>query len=125
MITVRGSKSSAATRRVPVEPSFRPLLELLLKEAGDGALVNVPRADGKGGTSNLMRLDLEAAGLARASSATTSGTCPSPSTGAGTRRSRTGPSRDARSTLLRMYASVSRNSRANSSGAAVATGCHG
>lgn len=36
------------------------------REAGDGALVNVPRADGKGGTSDLMRLDLEAAGLTRA-----------------------------------------------------------
>jgi integrase len=66
LITVRGTKSNAATRQVPVEPTFRALLALLVKEAPGGPLVNVPRADGKGGTSDLVRHDLETARLTRA-----------------------------------------------------------
>lgn len=66
VITVRGKKSRAAKRQVPIEPAIRPLLEHIVKTRKTGPLLDVPRADGKGGSSDLIKRDLERAGLTRA-----------------------------------------------------------
>lgn len=65
MIRIRGKKSTAARRVVPIEPAFRPLLAALVKAFPTGPLFDVPRADGKGGASDLMKKDLDRAGLTR------------------------------------------------------------
>ena len=65
VVRVRGKKTTAAKRTVPIEPSLRPLLETLVAERPKGALFDVPRADGKGGASDLVKKDLERAGLSR------------------------------------------------------------
>ena len=65
LITVRGKKTSAAKRQVPIEPGLRPLLERLVKVRPTGPLIEVPRADGKGGASDLTKKDLERAGVTR------------------------------------------------------------
>ncbi len=65
MVRVRGKKTTAAKRTVPIEPSLRPLLEALVDERPRGALLDVPRPDGKGGASDLVKRDLERAGLTR------------------------------------------------------------
>jgi integrase len=81
-IRVRGRKTNAAKRTIPTEPSLRPLLDLLVACdacngaepkcdacAGtgrrSGALLDVPRADGKGGASDLVKKDLDRADLDR------------------------------------------------------------
>lgn len=79
-LRVRGTKSNAARRTVPIEPSIRRLLAALVaaeeerielakgggRELAKGPLLDVPRADGKGGASDLVKKDLERAGLTRA-----------------------------------------------------------
>lgn len=79
IIRVRGKKTTAAKRTIPIEPSLRPLLEALIAEEEErvtrakaeggelakGPLLAVPRADGKGGASDLTKRDLERAGLTR------------------------------------------------------------
>jgi len=62
---VRGTKTAAAKRVIQIEPALRSLLESLVDEHESGALLNVPRADGKGGSSDLVKKDLERAGLTR------------------------------------------------------------
>jgi integrase len=64
-VRVRGTKTDAARRRVPIEPELRPLLALLVEERKSGALLAVPRADGKGGSADLIRSDLARAELTR------------------------------------------------------------
>jgi integrase len=66
VIIVRGKKTNAARREVPIEPALLPLLAVLVKARKTGALFDVPRADGKGGTSDLVKRDLERAHLERA-----------------------------------------------------------
>lgn len=70
LVTVRGSKTDAARRQVPIEPALRPLLEALLarakKRKAGAPLVDVPRADGKGGAADLVKGDLRRAELSRA-----------------------------------------------------------
>ncbi len=66
LITVRGKKTSAAKRQIPIEPALAPLLAILVGTRKTGALVDVPRADGKGGSSDLVKKDLERAGVTRA-----------------------------------------------------------
>jgi site-specific recombinase XerD len=70
-IKVRGKKSDAAKRTVPIEPSLRPFVEMLVAaSAKDGSnapeLLTVPKGGGgKGGSSDLTRQDLERAQLTR------------------------------------------------------------
>lgn len=66
LITVRGKKTTAAKRQVPIEPALRPLLQVLCHERKVGPLLDAPRADGKGGASDLTKKDLERAKLSRA-----------------------------------------------------------
>ena len=80
IITVRGTKTNAAKRQIPIEPALRPLLAHLLaahtadrearaaggEDVGRVALFVVPRGDGKGGSSDLMKKDLERAKIDRA-----------------------------------------------------------
>lgn len=79
VIRVRGKKTDAAQRTIPIEPGLRPLLADILREAAaareDGedertflarVLLDVPRADGRNGSSDLMRKDLVKVGLTRA-----------------------------------------------------------
>lgn len=66
LIKVRGTKTTAAKRTIQIEPSLRTLLETLADERPHGPLLDVPRADGKGGAADLMRKDLRRAGLTRA-----------------------------------------------------------
>lgn len=65
VIRVRGKKTNAARRTIPIEPALRPLLVALVRERPTGALLDVPRSDGKGGSSDLVKRDLERAGLVR------------------------------------------------------------
>jgi integrase len=65
-ITVRGSKTDAAYREVPIEPALLPLLRILVKERKSGPLLDVPSGQGSNGTADLMKLDLERAKLTRA-----------------------------------------------------------
>lgn len=65
-ITVRGSKTDAAYREVPIEPALLPLLRRLLKERKKGPLLDVPSGQGSNGTADLMKQDLERAELRRA-----------------------------------------------------------
>lgn len=65
-IKVRGRKTTAAKRTIPIHPALRPLLKVLIAEKPEGALLPVPRADGKGGAADLVRKDLVRAGLTRA-----------------------------------------------------------
>lgn len=65
-ITVRGSKTDAAYRQVPIEPALLPLLRRLAKELKTGPLLRVPSGQGTNGTADLMRLDLQRAKLTRA-----------------------------------------------------------
>lgn len=65
-IRVRGTKTNAAKRVIPIEATLRPLLEILVREAGEGIVLEVPRADGKGGAADLVKRDLERAELTRA-----------------------------------------------------------
>ena len=65
LITIRGTKTAAARRQVPIEPSLRPLLKILVSERKSGPVLHAPRADGKGGASDLMKKDLERAKLTR------------------------------------------------------------
>lgn len=64
-IRVRGKKTTAAKRVLPIEPAIRPLLEALVKLRPSGPLLVVPRGDGKGGCADLVRRDLERAGVVR------------------------------------------------------------
>lgn len=66
LITVRGKKTSAARRQIPIAPALRPLLAVLVKVRKTGALFDVPRADGKGGAADLVKRDLERADITRA-----------------------------------------------------------
>lgn len=66
LITVRGKKTTAAKRQVPIEPALRPLLQILCHERKTGPLLDAPRADGKGGSSDLTKKDLERSKLTRA-----------------------------------------------------------
>lgn len=80
VIRVRGTKTAAAKRSIPIERSLRPLIEMLLAEhearveqarqdgtpAPSPLLFHVARADGKGGAADLAKKDLERAGLTRA-----------------------------------------------------------
>lgn len=65
-ITVRGSKTDAAYREVPIEPALLPLLKRLAKERKSGPLLEVPSGQGTNGTADLMKADLERAKLTRA-----------------------------------------------------------
>jgi integrase len=65
VIRVQGKKTAAAKRTIPIEATLRPLLEALAKERKTGPLVDVPRADGKGGASDLVKKDLERAEILR------------------------------------------------------------
>lgn len=84
LITVRGKKTSAARRQIPIEKALRPLLVSLVRTRPSGPLLDVPRADGKGASSDLIKRDCELASLDRADlwrdDATTPITCRSPST---------------------------------------------
>lgn len=64
-ITVRGSKTDAAYREVPIEPALLPLLKKLAKELKTGPLLDVPSGQGTNGTADLMKADLERAKLTR------------------------------------------------------------
>jgi integrase len=66
LVTVNGSKTNAARRRVPMEPALRPLLVLLCEERPEGPLVDVPANEGRNGAADLMGKDIETAGLERA-----------------------------------------------------------
>jgi integrase len=66
LITVRGKKTTAAKRQVPIEPALSPLLQVLCHERKVGPLLDAPRADGKGGASDLTKKALERAKLSRA-----------------------------------------------------------
>ncbi len=63
VIRVRGKKTNAAKRTIPIEPALRPLLEALVRERPEGPLLDVPRSDGKGGSADLTKKDLERAAL--------------------------------------------------------------
>lgn len=65
LITVRGTKTTAAKRQIPIEPSLAPLLALLIASRESGPIVDAPRADGKGGAADLVKKDLRRAGLER------------------------------------------------------------
>lgn len=65
VIRVRGTKTAAAKRTIPIEPHLGPLLVMLVAQRPTGALLDVPRADGKGGSSDLVKKDLERAKLTR------------------------------------------------------------
>ena len=79
-IRVRGTKTTAAKRTIPIDAALRPLLEVLVAEeearlelaraeghqASPAPLLDVPRGDGKGGAADLTRADLERAGVTRA-----------------------------------------------------------
>lgn len=65
IIRIRGTKTDAAKRTVAIEPALRPLLQALCDERPKGPLLTVPRADGKGGSSDLVKRDLQTAGLTR------------------------------------------------------------
>jgi integrase len=64
-ITVRGSKSDAAYREIPIEPALLPLLRKMAKELKTGPLLQVPSGQGRNGTADLMKVDLERAKLTR------------------------------------------------------------
>jgi integrase len=64
-ITVRGSKTDAAYREVPIEPTLLPLLKKIVKEVTTGPLLEVPSGQGTNGTADLMKADLERAKLTR------------------------------------------------------------
>jgi integrase len=78
-IRVRGKKTDAAQRSIPIEATLRPLLAKILAEheadrknrvAQGGhvptVLLDVPRADGRNGAADLMKKDLVRAELKRA-----------------------------------------------------------
>jgi integrase len=65
LITVRGKKTNAAKRQIPIEPALAPLLSRLVKARKAGPLLVVPRADGKGGASDVTKKDLERAKIDR------------------------------------------------------------
>lgn len=65
-ISVRGSKTDAATRQIPIEPSLLPLVKKMVKEVKTGPLLEVPSGQGTNGTADLVRIDLERAKLTRA-----------------------------------------------------------
>lgn len=65
-ITVRGSKTDAAYREVPIEPALLPLLRKLAKEVKTGPFLQVPSGQGTNGTADLMKSDLARAKLTRA-----------------------------------------------------------
>jgi integrase len=80
VIRVRGTKTIAAKRTIPIEPELRPLLLALVAEdearkeleraegtePTEAPLLDVPRADGKGGAADITRADLERAEVTRA-----------------------------------------------------------
>lgn len=67
MVTVNGTKTGAARRRVPIEKHLVPLLRLLVKERPTGALVDLPcGSGGADGAAALTRADLKTAGVTRA-----------------------------------------------------------
>lgn len=66
LIVVNGRKTQAARRRVQIDPNFKPLLKLLVKERPEGALVDCPPADGgRHGAADYMRIDMKTAKLTR------------------------------------------------------------
>jgi integrase len=65
-ITVRGTKSNAARRQIPIEKPLRPLLVRLMKATKTGPLLDVPASTGHNGSSAIVKADLERADLERA-----------------------------------------------------------
>lgn len=65
-ITVRGTKTDAAKRDIPIERPLLPLLRKLTKEVRTGPILEVPSGQGTNGTADLMKADLERAKLTRA-----------------------------------------------------------
>lgn len=66
VINVRGRKTNAARRTIPIEPGVRELFVCLVRARPAGPLFRLPGSDGgKGGTSDLIKRDLARAGVDR------------------------------------------------------------
>jgi integrase len=66
VVIVNGTKTAVARRRVPIDPSLRHLLKLLVRERPTGSLVDCPPADGgRHGAADYMRIDMREAKLTR------------------------------------------------------------
>lgn len=64
-ISVRGTKTKAALRQIPIEKTLLPLLARLVKAKKRGPLLEVPASTGHNGSSAIVKADLAEAKLTR------------------------------------------------------------